>query len=352
MVCLQKQFIRLNLLVLIACLMALIQPLSAGAGDKILWKSSGHGPASDPSQIFHDRICNAITLATGGRLTVKPFVGGTIRPAYKELDAVNTNTLQMAYTCPMYNLDKWPAAGLISARPGGLSGEALRTWFNCTGGASLMNRMMEGYDILTFPGALSPLPGEIFLHSKVRLETLKDLKGLKVRCMGDGAEILKQMGVATTVLPGDAIYQAMKKGTIDAFEYSTPASNWSMRFNEVAPYVYLSSSRAPSDPQVFFINKTAWAQLPEDLQAIVKACISQHTQAQHEFLVYASLKALDKFRKAGNTVLKVPRSIEEALLAEAEKFYEEKSRTEDAVFVEIYQSMKTFGRAYASMYQP
>jgi len=82
---------------------------------KIVWKSSGHGPASDPSQIFHDDVCRAITKASGGRLEVKPFVGGSIVPAYKEVDAINDNVLQMGYTCPMYNLDKWPSAGLISS---------------------------------------------------------------------------------------------------------------------------------------------------------------------------------------------------------------------------------------------
>ena len=28
---------------------------------KIVWKSSGHGPATDPSQIYHDKCCKAIT---------------------------------------------------------------------------------------------------------------------------------------------------------------------------------------------------------------------------------------------------------------------------------------------------
>ena len=151
----------------------------ANAADKIVWKSSGHGPASDPSQIYHDKLCNAITKATGGRLEVKPFVGGSIVPAYKELDAVNENVLQMCYTCPMYNLDKWPAAGLISSRPGALAGEAMRAWFDFGGGADLMNKMMEGYNTMTFPGALSPLPQEVFFHSKKKLDSLADIKGLK-----------------------------------------------------------------------------------------------------------------------------------------------------------------------------
>jgi TRAP-type mannitol/chloroaromatic compound transport system substrate-binding protein len=319
------------------------------AVEKIVWKSSGHGPASDPSQIYHDMVCNAITEATAGRLEVKPFVGGSIVPAYKECDAIHENVLQMGYSCPMYNLDKWPAAGLISSRPGVLAGEVLRTWFDFGGGADLMNKMMEGYNVMTFPGALSPLPEEVFFHSKKKLESLKDIKALKARCMGDGGEIFKRIGAATVIIPGGELYEAMQRGTIDAFEYSTLASNWKMKFNEVAEYVYLSPVRSPADPQVFFVNKDAWAKLPKDLQVIVRDLIGKYTQDQHQYLVYESIKALENFKKAGNKVLRVPKDIEDALLAEADKFYTEKAAKEKPIFAEIYNSMKDFGIAYASM---
>ncbi len=318
--------------------------------EKIVWKSSGHGPATDPSQIFHDKCCEAITKASGGRLEIKPFVGGSIVPAYKELDAINEGVLQMGYTCPMYNLDKWPAAGLISSRPGGLPGEALRTWFDYGGGAELMNKMMGDYNVMTFPGALAPLPEEVFFHSKVKLESLEDIKGLKARCMGDGGEILKRMGAATVIIPGGEVYEAMQRGTIDAFEYSTIATNWDMHFNEVAPYMYLSPTRAPSDPQVFFVNKDAWNALPEDLQEIVRTEIDKWTQAQHEYLVYQSVNAINKFKEAGVEVYKVPADIEAAITAEAAAFYEEKSAKEDPIFGEIYHSMKAYGEAYAALH--
>ncbi len=322
---------------------------SAAAVKKIVWKSSGHGPATDPSQLYHDYCCKAITEASGGRLEVKPFVGGSIVPAYKELDAVHEGVLQMAYTCPMYNLDKWSAAGLISSRPGALPGEALRTWFDFGGGADLMNKMMADYNVMTFPGALSPLPEEVFFHSKVKIESVDDLQGLKARCMGDGGEILKRMGAATVIIPGGELYEAMQRGTIDAMEYSTLASNWEMHFNEVAKYVILSPSRAPSDPQVFFVNKDAYNELPADLQRIVKAEVAYWTQAQHQYLVNESIKAVEKFRGAGNEVYKLPSDVEQALINEAAAFYAEKSQNEPPIFGEIYESMKAFGEAYSAI---
>ncbi len=322
---------------------------AAAPAEKIVWKSSGHGPASDPSQIFHDNACKEITQASGGRLEVKPFVGGSVVPAYKELDAVHENALQMAYTCPMYSLDKWPAAGLISSRPGALAGEALRSWFNYAGGADLMNKMMEGYNVMTFPGALSPLPEEVFFHSKKKIEKVADLKGLRARCMGDGGEVMKRLGCAVVIIPGGEVYEAMKRGVIDAFEYSTLASNWNMHFNEVAKYVIISPVRAPSDPQVFFVNKDAWNKLPDDLKVLVKAVIDKWTQAEHEYLVAESIKAVDKFKQAGCEVYKLPKAVEDAVASEAEKFYAEKAAKEKPIFAEILNSMKAYGQAYAAM---
>ena len=346
----KKIFIVLALAITVLMVMGVTSALASGKVKPIIWKSSGHGPATDPSQIFHDKLCKAITKASGGRLIIKPFVGGSIVPAYKEVDAVDQGVLQMCYSCPMYNLDKWSAAGLISSRPGGLPGEALRTWFDYGGGADLLNKMMKGYNVMTFPGALAPLPAEVFLHSKVKIKNLSDLKKLKVRAMGDGGEILKKMGVATVIIPGGELYEAMQRGTIDAFEYSTLASNWVMHFNEVAHYVYLSPVRAPSDPQVFFVNKSAWNKLPDDLKQLVQDEISKWTQAQHEYLVYESIAALQKFKDSGCEVLKVPKDIEDALTAESEKFYEERAAKEKAkgkpIFGEIYYSMKNFLKAY------
>lgn len=338
-----KKLVTLLLLVIVAVSLATAQQT------KIVWKSSGHGPASDPSQIFHDEVCKAITAATGGRLEIKPFVGGSVVPAYKELDAVNDNVLQLAYTCPMYNLDKWPAAGLISSRPGALAGEVLRAWFDYGGGAELMNKMMAGYNVITFPGWLSPLPAEVFLHSKVKITKVSDLKGLRIRAMGDGGEIMKKLGASAVIISGGELYESMKRNVIDAFEYSTLASNWNMHFNEVAKYVIISPIRAPSDPQVFFVNKSAWEKLPDDIKIIVQEVISSYTMKQHSYLIAESIKALQKFKEAGCEVYRLPQEVEGAVAKAADEFYTEKSKKEAPIFAEIYNSMKNFGAAYDAM---
>jgi len=317
---------------------------AVSAQDKVIWKSSSFGPASNYSQIHHDKCCEAITQASGGRMEVKPFVGGSIVPETKELDAVLEGVIDLCYTCPMYNLDKWPAAGLISSRPGGLPGQYLIQWFDYGGGYELMNKMMEGYNAMVMPGFLSPEPGEVFLHSKVKIETVDDLNGLKVRTSGDGGEILARLGVSTIFLPGGELYEAMQRGTIDAFEYAGLSTNWSMHFNEIADYVILSPVRAPSDPHVWFVNKDSWEALPDDLKVLVQNVIARWTQEQQNFESHYDIEALQNFKDAGCEVYDLPKEVEDAISKEAKEFYIEKAAEESEIFGEILNSMNEYGK--------
>jgi len=339
----KKVFVFLVLAITVLTVIGTVSALAAEKIKPIVWKSSSFGPATNYSQIYHDKFCEAVTMASGGRLIIKPFVGGSIVPATKELDAVDDGVLDMCYTCPMYNLDKWPAAGLFGSRPGALPGQILTQWFNLGGGAELMNKMMEGYNVMTLPGALSPEPAEVFLHSKVKIETVKDLKGLKIRTSGDGGEILARMGASTIFLPGGELYEAMQRGTIDAFEYAGLSTNWSMHFQEIADYVILSPVRAPSDPHVFFINKKSWEKLPDGLKQLVQDEMAKWTQAQQDFLMNADLKNLQNFKDYGDTVYKLPKEVEDAISKEAKEFYKEKATKMSPIYGEILNSMSSYG---------
>ncbi len=335
---------RILLFAMLLSILLIAGSLSVTAQDKIVWKSSSFGPASNYSQIHHDKACEAITQASGGRMVVKAFVGGSVVPETKELDAVLEGVIDLCYTCPMYNLDKWPAAGLISSRPGGLPGQYLTQWFDYGGGYQLMNKMMEGYNAMVMPGFLSPEPGEVFLHSKKKIETVADLKGLKIRTSGDGGEILARMGANPIFLPGGELYEAMQRGTIEAFEYAGLSTNWSMHFNEIAKYVIISPVRAPSDPHVWFVNKDSWEALPDDLKVLVQNVIARWTQEQQNFESHNDMDAIQNFRDAGCEVYNLPKEVEDALSREAVAFYKEKAAEESPIFGEILESMNAYGK--------
>lgn len=321
---------------------------AAPAEETITWKIQTSFDAANPAHIWGAEVCDAVTKASDGRLEFKPFTGGSIVPATKEMDPIDSGVIDGTYTCTMYNLDKWPSAGLFSARPGGLSAAAFRVWFDMAGGVDLCNEMVEGYDVVALRG-VCPQPPEIFLHSKVKVETVDDIEGLRIRTAGDGGEVLTRMGASVVFMPGGELYEAMERGVIDAFEYSSPSTDWAMSFQEIAKYVIFSEVRAPSDALVFYLKKSKWEALPDDLKQIVIDAVEAKTQLHQEWLENDNLAAVGKFRDYGCELYHLPEDVERALLEEAKEFYDEKAAEQGGLFAEILESQREFRKAYNEM---
>ncbi|MCK4263055.1 MAG: hypothetical protein KAW95_03320 [Dehalococcoidia bacterium] len=316
------------------------------AEEVITWKVQNSYDAANPANVICSKFCDSVTSGSGGRLVFKNFTGGSIAPACKEVDAVNKGVIEMCYTCPMYNLDKWPAAGLFSARPGQLPSEAFCIWYNQGEGTDLINKMVAGYDLVVLKGA-APRPAEIWAHSTVPIESVGDIKGLRMRTSGDGGEVLQRMGASVVFMPGGELYEAMQRGVIDAFEYSNSSVNWDMGFQEIAKYLIFSATRAPSDPLVFFANSDAWNDLPSDLKVLVEDMSLRWTQEHNESEFVKCIVAVENFRDFGCELSHLPADVESAFLKEAAEFYAEKAAGEEAIFGEILDSMSAFQKAYA-----
>ena len=313
---------------------------SAPSEETFSFKIQDSFDAANPAHIYAEKICNAVTEMSGGRLEFKSFTGGSIVAATKEMDAIDTKAIDGTYTCTMYNLDKWPEAGLFSARPGGLTAEAAPVWFEYYG-TDFINRMAEGYDVIAIPGTC-PQPPEVFALSKVPINTVDDIKGLRMRTSGDGGEIMTRLGASVVFMPGGELYEAMQRGVIDAFEYSSPSVNWAMSFQEIAEYQIFSATRAPSDPLVFYLNKSRWNELPADLQAIVRNAVQAVTREQQMWIDNDNIAATQKFADFGCKMVHLPPDVERAVIDTAMEFYEEKAATEGPLYKEILDSQNAF----------
>ncbi len=318
---------------------------AAPAAEVITWKVQDSYDAANPSHVFAELACDRVTEASGGRLVWKSFTGGSIVPATKEMDALDMGTIDATYTCTMYNLDKWVEAGLFSAHPGPMTAEAAPVWFEYYG-IDLINKMAADYDVLALKG-IAPLPPEIFAHSKVDIKTLDDIKGLRMRTSGDGGEVMTKLGASVVFRPGGELYEAMQRGVIDAFEYSNASVDWQMSFQEIAKYLIFSSVRAPCDPLVWYVNKSAWNDLPSDLQTLVLNVVQATTREQQMWMENGNIEALQNFIDYGCVLSHLPYDVEQAFLAAAEEFYTEKVAEAGPLFGEILESQNSFCSAYA-----
>jgi len=310
----------------------------------ITWIMSAYTGPGTPNYKVAEYFCNAVKAASGGRLIVKLFAGGAIVPATKEFDGVLDGSLDCASTAFTYMMDKFSVGSLLEAVVGGMDSIGLMCWYLDGGAAELAEKTVANYNVkLLFPPVM--YTSEVWCHSKKVINSPQDIKGLRFRTAGDGGAILSKLGASVVSIPGGEVYEAMQRGVIDAFEYGTLAVDWSLGFQEVAPYVYLSRSRAATEGGIFVINKGKWEQLTPDLQAIVEQALRASELQFYAEQQKEDYKALQNFKEYGCEVLKLPASVERAVAEAAKEFYNEKA-AKDPLFAEVLQSARDYQKMY------
>ena len=303
------------------------------ADEVIEWQFQGHPPVADYYHQAVLRIAEHITTMSGGRLTVEAFPGGAIVPASEELDGVHQGVLNRGSACPMYNVGKFTPAPLFDMVSGGMTALQMTLWHTRGNGDELAEKLWAPMNV-KYIGPQGFLPPEVWCQSTKRIDDPDDLSGLKMRCAGDGGEILASMGVASVYFPGGEVYESAQRGVIDAFEYASPFLNWGMGFHEVTEYLYQSPSRAPTDVAHVWVNQDDWNDLPTDLQAIVYDAVAVVGLDYTAESYVRDDEALVEYLNYGTKVQCLPVPVEEAYLDAAQEFYDAKAAA-DPLYKEI-----------------
>jgi len=267
---------------------------------------------------------------------------GAIVPAAKEFDAVDARILDYGLSAFVYWMDKFPVAGMFTFTIGGLSPMEMYLWFATAGGNELAQRMVAGYNIVMLPGQIGT--PEIFLSSTKPVNSVADLKGLKIRTAGDDGVCFSEMGAAVVFTPAPEIYENMQRGVIDAYQCSSPAVDWSISLQEVAKYIYLSGVRQPCEHNAYQINSDAWAELPDDLKVLVKDMFMAEAWTYYGFITLEDMVAVEQFRDYGVVAEPMAKEVEDEMVKQATKLYAERA-AEDPFYAEVLKSWQDYQKA-------
>lgn len=240
------------------------------------WPKTRIGPA-----ISARRLAERINAMSGGRLQLDVFAAGEIVPAFAAFDAVSNGTVEMAHTASLFWQNILPAAGLFTSAPFGLGPIEHQAWIETGGGQDLWNALYAPHGLRAFlAGNTGPSMGGWF---RKPLRGIGDVKGLRIRVQGLGADVYKQLGATPMAIsPGD-ILPAIEKGVIDAVEFLGPANDLDTGIARYAPYYYRPGFNKPNGASECLIGNAAWDSLTPDLQAIVSsACLAEHGQGLAE----------------------------------------------------------------------
>lgn len=164
----------------------------------------------------------------------------------------------------------------LGSVPFGLDAEGYNIWLYERGGLQMMQDLYGQFNLHALP--CGQLGQELGLFSNKRATKQADFAGMRVRTVGWYMDILNQLGASVTPLPGGEVYLALERGVIDAAEFSSPAMNYPMGFDEITKYCIQPGVHQPGIQCAIFFNQDAWKKLPDDLKWIV-ALAAAETQA-------------------------------------------------------------------------
>ncbi|KJS29871.1 MAG: TRAP dicarboxylate transporter subunit DctP [Desulfatitalea sp. BRH_c12] len=252
----------------------------------------------DKGILFYDvaaHFCDSVRLASAGRLDIKPFSAGELVPAMQSLDAVSQGSAQVGHDWPGYWKGKNEAFNAFASVPFGLDAEGYNIWLYERGGLELMQELYGKFNLFALPGG--QCGQEMGLFSNKRATKMEDFKGMRVRTVGWYMDILNQLGASVAPLPAGEIYLALERGVIDAAEFSTPAMNYPLGFDEITKYVIQPGVHQPGIQCALFFNKQAYEKLPEDLKWIVDICAKETQLWSYNWSNSLNPEAIRQFKK-------------------------------------------------------
>ncbi len=229
-----------------------------------------------------ENLALRIERASAGRLTIKVFAGGELVPALEVLDAVSRGTAQMGHDASYYHRGKVPAAQYFTAVPFGQNANEMNAWLYYGGGLELWQELYEPFNLVPFPVGQTGVQMAGWFNKEIN--SIADLRGLKMRIPGLGGEVMQRAGVAQITVPASEIFTSLQSGAIDAAEWVGPYNDISLGLHKAARYYYYPGWHEPGPMLECIVNKSAWDSLPEDLQEILRtACQALNLDMQAEY---------------------------------------------------------------------
>lgn len=241
-------------------------------------------PPTHKNTLLATEWAKEIEKRTDGKVKITIFSGGTLTPADKCYDGVETGISDLGMSALAYTRGKFPLSEVLDLPLGANSGLATTEMVNAYY-KKFEPKEFSGVKILYLHGH-----GPGILHTKKPVAKIEDLKGMKIRCTGLAAKVVTALGGTAVAMPMGETYDAISRGVVDG-SMAPQESLQGWRWGEVVKSTTECLGAAYSTTFFVAMNKTKWESLPKDVQNVI-------AQVSEEWIARTG-KAWDDMDRAG-----------------------------------------------------
>jgi len=243
-------------------------PLAAQAQDKMVFKAADVHPPGYPTVVAVENMGKKISAATNGRITFQMFPGSVLGDEKAMIEQTQVGAIQILRTSlgplgpivPEVNVFNMPFVFRdikhMRAVIDGPIGQELLDKISASPARMIGLAWMDG--------------GSRSLYTKKPVRTPDDLKGQKIRMMGNPlfVDTMNAMGGNGISMGYGEVFTALQTGVIDGAENNPPSLYTANHFKAGAKY-YTQTNHLII-PEILVMSKVTWDKLSPADQAVIK----------------------------------------------------------------------------------
>lgn len=215
-----------------------------------------------------ERLAVMVEEMSAGRFKIKVYAAGELVPAFEVFDAVSAGTAEMGHGAAYYWRGKLPIAAIFATVPFGMNAQEMNGWLHYGGGLELWEEIYAPFGVVPLAAGNSGVQMAGWFNKEI--DSLEDIKGLKMRIPGLGGEVFQRAGGVAVTIPGGEVFTALQTGVIDAAEWVGPYNDLAFGLQDIAKYYYYPGWHEPGATLEAIVNAEALRALPADLRAILR----------------------------------------------------------------------------------
>lgn len=288
------------------------------------------------------RLGKRISEMSGGSLEVQVYAAGELVPALSAFDAVSRGKADMYHGAEYYWQGRSKAFNFFGAVPMGLTFSEMNAWLHFGGGQELWDELSAQHNVKPFmAGSTGVQMGGWFRR---RIDSLDDLRGLRIRMPGLGGEVMQRLGATPVTKAGGELFQALDQGNIDATEWVGPWNDMAFAFHTIVKNYYYPGIHEPGTALSLGINRDLWEDLSARERAIIASAADAETAIMFADFEHNNAVALERLVSDGDVSLRrFPDSVLKAMAETSEQVLAEVAAG-DAFTARVYESFKAARR--------
>lgn len=305
------------------------------------WKMVTSWPKNTPGLgVNAENIARVINEMSGGRLKIHVYGANELVPAMGVFDSVSSGSVEMGHSGSYFWRGKVPAAQFFTSVPFGMNAQELYGWIHHGGGLELWHELYAPFNLIPFPAGNTGVQMAGWFNREIN--SVEDLSGLKMRIPGLAGEVFNAAGGTAVNIPGGELYTALQTGVIDAAEWVGPENDLAFGFQQIAKYYYYPGWHEPGPSMELIINKTAFENLPKDLQAIVTYAARAMSQDMLDsYTAHNSRSLKELVENQGVQVRRLPDAVLKHFYEISQQVYAQQA-AQDPQFKKVYDSYSAF----------